>query len=1537
MAESVGDVLDAPWKLLSEQTSLSLPSRRQVIRDIEDRGRAEQRVRQDYSGRYPIELLQNAHDACADADQVGKAWFHFSPRALLIANQGVPFTAKRVQALMRLGSGTKTAGGSAHHTIGYKGIGFSAVFEITDNPQVVSDGVRFQFHRAKAATRIAELIGEPPGSLPVRGYPIELADVDLGEDGQVVASLLDRGAISVIRLPLIRHSPDEIAAAVRSALSPEVLLFMPHINQLEFSGAGHSNVWRKRSGKKKAEARVVHLAADDNSQAWLLTESRVEAPADAVVALDDELWRNVTALNVAVAVPWKAGRPNSERGPQPIHVYFPTRDLLGRAVLVHGDFYVDSSRTRIATSGPAGQISECVGAAAGRLLGGLVEQLGDHGKSVVDCLAVTGHVDGFGKRMGELLIAELLERRFLKALDGTGPKSPRELARMGQSTQLASRIARLLNRSDDLADVSLEQAPASDLLNELQMATVDPAVLASRVEPATVEAPYAWTLDVLQDWIESVSFANRVRLVSALECRSVVRNQRTEAWVPPGTVVHPCEGVPLLPAALHRDAVELPGGKHHPLFESFRIEELDAELALDTLLDAVEEEEFGTLERHPGEPLRYLWQLWARHPEVFRENDSRLRQVLLPVKSLTKPPLAEPSTDTWCDAGRVYFGPEWVADGTAAGIYGPLGVAEFLAEQPPRSKKSLTRKVCFFRALGVSAEPQLLDIDSIGSRDRGQWEQSPEYSAAVCPEHGTSRLKVRESNVPERLDDVLRSENRASLKALAQYLAGQNEPYGKRAEIKCTHGWHGAQRWRSVPSLQEFLLRNIPWVPVCDDPGDQDFRTPDEAWVLALEAHRRHLLPRADLDEAVSNQLRLPNSGRPQRAALEAGLRLLATLADEMETVPEQLWRTAEWLLINLDRALRDVNTVVPLDRRPPLPAFGGKTRTWDYSPLIPNVPGLDALPTISVLPPGPWPNIGRVYELALASELIGIKVIPHRTGPRLPPLLSESDRIDLVAYLNSAGGELEDLARRMGRLEQVPCSGIQLELSHQGETARVNRQYYLERTVERERGSKVARGRLYTAPDPPLDEISADLATTYLQRSALATDIHLYLLGREQVLRKVTEDDRAVAAQALHKYPFQADLIEAGTQSHAEGGADETKPQPNVAARTGDDQEPIARKDKGRPEDGPETDPGSRASHSQSGVQGDGQRAGRDGHRRPETGARQDATTHDDAGARSPRDRQDQGDGGGRNRMVSYIEPADHEPRSEDPERTARQKAIDDAGVAAVVDFETSRGRRPTVLPHGHPGYDVISGGEGSDGPERLIEIKSLDGSWDEFGVGMTPTQFETAQRKRDSYWLYVVEHARTAAPVVHTLQDPTAQVSSFRLDHKWTGLAVESVEVPRRRPEFLSDEEAAQFDDSLPVVDDQTIGSAGISPSAWIRCPGANRMNHFAAIISDRSLEPLAGPGDVVCVKAAGRQEADDVLSLVTVSEQGINGIELVLTVRTCVPEFDADGTPRAIVLHAHEGSGVPPLVVDDPGRLQIHGSFVGVIAGDVAGGPE
>ena len=57
---SIWNVLAAPWKLIESDASYEPEVRERRAAEIEDSGRAEQRVRSDYSGRFPIELLQNA-------------------------------------------------------------------------------------------------------------------------------------------------------------------------------------------------------------------------------------------------------------------------------------------------------------------------------------------------------------------------------------------------------------------------------------------------------------------------------------------------------------------------------------------------------------------------------------------------------------------------------------------------------------------------------------------------------------------------------------------------------------------------------------------------------------------------------------------------------------------------------------------------------------------------------------------------------------------------------------------------------------------------------------------------------------------------------------------------------------------------------------------------------------------------------------------------------------------------------------------------------------------------------------------------------------------------------------------------------------------------------------------------------------------------------------------------------------------------------------------------------------------------------------
>lgn len=350
LSDSVEQAIKAPWTLLKHDGSGSDVVRLQARDNVEDAGRSEDRVRHDYAGRYPLELLQNAHDACADSQSRGTVRFAVTRSALIVANEGVAFTPERIRSLVRLGSSEKVRNRGGRHTIGYKGIGFTAVFEITDSPQIISSTVAFGFDRKRAQREVQRVLGIAPAVVPARGFPFLLQEEAWAEDSNVIQEFRNAGAVTVIRLPLsANRSPEDVAERVSQTIRPEALLFMPHVDEIELWLPDGRECWTRTTGGRIGKGRLIHLRARSGERrTWLVSTASIKAPRDAIEALEDPLWSNVKHLSAAVAIPWRSG-PYAEQGNQNLHVYFPTDDALGRGVLVHGDFYVDSGRMLICT------------------------------------------------------------------------------------------------------------------------------------------------------------------------------------------------------------------------------------------------------------------------------------------------------------------------------------------------------------------------------------------------------------------------------------------------------------------------------------------------------------------------------------------------------------------------------------------------------------------------------------------------------------------------------------------------------------------------------------------------------------------------------------------------------------------------------------------------------------------------------------------------------------------------------------------------------------------------------------------------------------------------------------------------------------------------------------------------------------------------------------------------------------------------------------------------------------------------------------
>ena len=135
--------------------------------------------------------------------------------------------------------------------------------------------------------------------------------------------------------------------------------------------------------------------------------------------------------------------------------------------------------------------------------------------------------------------------------------------------------------------------------------------------------------------------------------------------------------------------------------------------------------------------------------------------------------------------------------------------------------------------------------------------------------------------------------------------------------------------------------------------------------------------------------------------------------------------------------------------------------------------------------------------------------------------------------------------------------------------------------------------------------------------------------------------------------------------------------------------------------------------------------------------------------------------------------------------DESPENKAIGSAAESFVIVFEKDRGWKPkdmNEVSKNHPGYDIES--TDPDGRLIYIEVKGINGTWTNVGVGLTPTQFKYASKYQEDYFLYVVENALSSIDSkVYRINNPAHQITKFQFDHGWKNLALtasNSIEQP-------------------------------------------------------------------------------------------------------------------------------------------------------------
>lgn len=250
-----------------------------------------------------FELLQNAEDAGASLVR-----FRLDTDRIQFEHNGRPFDRADIEGITGIGNTTKIDDG---HKIGCFGIGFKAVYVVTDRPEVHSR---------------------------IEGQPFAFAIEKL-----VVPRIIateHRDTTTRIVLPLRPDTADTILGRAREGLAaagPRALLFLRNINRLEWV-----------DGDRQGHAEVTDHADGVRSIRSVLPDGSARRERFLILARAVEQREQRKQYEVKAALRMNdGGELVAEDAPTRLMVFFETQEITGLHFLIHGPFQLTDNRANI--------------------------------------------------------------------------------------------------------------------------------------------------------------------------------------------------------------------------------------------------------------------------------------------------------------------------------------------------------------------------------------------------------------------------------------------------------------------------------------------------------------------------------------------------------------------------------------------------------------------------------------------------------------------------------------------------------------------------------------------------------------------------------------------------------------------------------------------------------------------------------------------------------------------------------------------------------------------------------------------------------------------------------------------------------------------------------------------------------------------------------------------------------------------------------------------------------------------------------------
>lgn len=400
-----------------------------------------------------LELLQNAEDALArhveePTPEMRAVRFRLDDDELQFRHFGDPFNNADVRSICRIAHSTKSAD-SDLDTIGRFGLGFKSVYAVTDRPQIHSGSEDFA------------IVGyvKPEACDPLKGRK---------DDETVIVIPRVSAGSRTRRAPERRRDWDRLASGMEEMLSPANLLFLRHIESVQWTDA-RGNTATSRRGAEWIEQDIrrvttAHAPAGRQSRPadhWMVFSRPVEVDGD-----------RHARVEIAFRHDPEADTANRS-GIEPIsdsrlYAYFPTNEATDVGFLMQGPYNTTPARDNVRKHD---DWNERLVTETAALLRDALRWLRDNGgitTEILRCLPL--HRGHFEDPMYEPLFTETLDALRSEDLLPTynGSHVPASRARLGRGQRLrrlfkADELGALHGVDEDIhwlrGDITVNSAP----------------------------------------------------------------------------------------------------------------------------------------------------------------------------------------------------------------------------------------------------------------------------------------------------------------------------------------------------------------------------------------------------------------------------------------------------------------------------------------------------------------------------------------------------------------------------------------------------------------------------------------------------------------------------------------------------------------------------------------------------------------------------------------------------------------------------------------------------------------------------------------------------------------------------------------------------------------------------------------------------------------------------------------------------------------------------------------------------------------------